>query len=936
MKILVVDDIEDSRVLLKTNLEYNGFMVTEAFDGQQALEMVRKSRPDLIISDVLMPVMDGFQLCRNMKQDDQLKNIPFVFYSATYTDQRDEELALKVGADRFIRKPAEPEEFVRILREVIETAEKGEIELKVRQVKDDREIFKLYDERLVKKLEKKMLELKKEIEEHNKAERDLKEIQERFRLSFDNANIGMCLVDLEGRLMRVNPKMCKILGYTQKELENMTINDITHPEDLNISPTFIRQAVSGEVFHAELENRYFHKQGHIVWAKVSCSIVRDSQGTPLYFISHVQDISEQKIAEQSMRESEKRYRAVFENTGTAMIIVDEDMTLSMVNSEFEMLSGYSKDQLEGKTRWTEFVAPEDLDRMQRYHTERRENGNKNPREYEFRFRDRLGIIKHMLVNVGMIQGTKMSVASLTDITRRIKTEEALQESEKKYRLLVNNLSSIVYRGFKDFSVEFFDNKIESLTGYSKDEFNSKRMKWSDVIVEEDRKTAREEIARALKTTGRSYVREYRIKTKPENILWIQERGHIICNENGDIDYISGVFFDITQTKRLESELRQAQKMEAIGTLASGVAHDFNNFLSVIFGNADLLLMDLNKDHPFYAGIWEIRKAGAGAASLTRQLLTFSRKQAIHLEIMNLNDVIQTITKMLALLIGENIELQTFLDPDLKLVEVDFGQMEQVLINLSVNARDAMPTGGKLTVETKNLDLDEFFFKIHGVEGDPGSYVMLRVCDTGIGMEEEILFHIFDPFFTTKGIERGTGLGLSTVYGIVKQNNGYIFVDSKPGKGSAFDIYLPAVRKEKKPAGSEMVAKDSLAGSETILVVEDEMTLRKLTSRILGRYGYRVLQASNGDEALTVSHNHDGPIHLVLTDVIMPGISVQEMAKKIQFRRKESRILFTSGYMDDTISQQGVLKSGINLLQKPYTPEGLARKVREMLDRDSGG
>jgi len=425
----------------------------------------------------------------------------------------------------------------------------------------------------------------------------------------------------------------------------------------------------------------------------------------------------------------------------------------------------------------------------------------------------------------------------------------------------------------------------------------------------------------------------RWKHKDGTIRFLESTARPILDSEGDLVGFIGIDRDVTERRRLEQQLLQVQKMEAIGILAGGVAHDFNNLLTIVLGNADLLLMKLKKDHPFYEGIKEIRKAGIGAASLTRQLLAFSRKQVIQPEIMNLNDVLNTTTKMLKRLIGENIELQTFFDPALEPVEADSGQMEQVIINLSVNARDAMPAGGKLTVETKNLFLNEDFFKSQGVKGEAGPYVMMRVSDTGSGMEEEILSHVFEPFYTTKGLGIGTGLGLSTVYGIVKQNKGYIFVDSKPGKGSVFEIYLPAAKGGKKPVTAELVAEADLIGSETILVVEDDIMLRKLTSRILERYNYRILQASNGDDALSVSHKYGGPIDLIITDVIMPGMNVREMAEKIQSRRKEARILYMSGYMDNAISHHGVLTPGIDFLQKPYTPEGLARKIREVLDRD---
>lgn len=517
-----------------------------------------------------------------------------------------------------------------------------------------------------------------------------------------------------------------------------------------------------------------------------------------------------------------------------------------------------------------------------------------------------------------------------EINERKQAEESMRKSQQKYRDLVESTADWVWTCDPEGRQTFANEAVIEILGYEVHEVigasagclmhpeDAKRMqKWFNKSVEE-------------KKGWQNAVMRW--KHKDGTIRFLESSAWPLLDSEGALVGFAGIDRDVTERLRLEQQLLQTQKMEAIGTLAGGVAHDFNNLLSVILGNTDLMLMEIRKDHPFYKGLKEIRKAGTGAASLTRQLLAFSRKQVIQPEIMNLNDVLNTTTKMLERLIGENIDFETFPDPALEPVEADSGQMEQVIINLAVNARDAMPSGGKLTVETKNLFLNEAFFKSQGVEGKAGLYVMLRVSDTGSGMDQEILFHIFDPFFTTKGIDRGTGLGLSTVYGIVKQNNGYIFVDSKPGKGSAFEIYLPAVKKEKKSVAAPTVTADSLTGPETILLVEDDMQLQQLTSRILKRYGYRVLQASNGDEALKVSQKYDGPIDLIITDVIMPGMNVREMTEKIRSRRKETKTLYMSGHIDDTIAHYGILDPGINFLQKPYIPEGLVHKVREVLDQ----
>jgi len=529
-------------------------------------------------------------------------------------------------------------------------------------------------------------------------------------------------------------------------------------------------------------------------------------------------------------------------------------------------------------------------------------------------------------------------------------EEALRVSEEKYRSLTddvldNSAVAIFILDF-DFRVVWVNCALEDYFGLKRDEIIGKdkrqliRERIKDIFEDPDGF-----VNKVFSTyDDNTYIERFEchvIANGEREERWLEHRSQPIQSglyTGGRIEH----YYDISNQKQVEKKMKemqaqliQSQKMEAVGTLAGGIAHDFNNILTTIIGNAELALMDVIKDESLRNGIEEIKKAGKRAASLTHQLLAFSRKQIVQPKILNINELLTDIEKMLGRLIGEDVELLTIPEPELWQVEIDPGQIEQMIMNLAVNARDAMPKGGKLTVGTANADLDKNYFRERGIhEETPGHYVMLTISDTGIGMDKETQEHIFEPFFTTKEVGKGTGLGLSTVYGIIKQNNGFVWVYSEPGQGSTFKVYLPKVKEDAEPEEKEQSPVDDPIGSETVLIVEDDYGLRKFAQEVLQSYGYRILAAENGEDALRVSDEYESPIHLLLTDVVMPRMGGKELAERLQPLYPLMKVLYMSGYTDNAIVHHGVLAPGLNFLEKPFTPEGLARKVREVLDAEN--
>ncbi len=641
---------------------------------------------------------------------------------------------------------------------------------------------------------------------------------------------------------------------------------------------------------------------------------------------------------------------LIQTANVIFVQLDTEGKVARLNEAAERITGYRLAEIQGK-HWFDTLVPKD----DYPHTWERINEATRPgmlpRRFENPIVTRSGEERYVvwqnspLGDDGEVVGT---ISFGTDITERKQAEKALQESERQLTLLLANLPGMAYRCANDPDcTEFFVSQgCLELTGYEVAEIEqSARISFNDLIHPDDRQRVREATERGL-AEHRPYRFPYRIETATGEVKWVWDQGSGVYDAEGDLLFLEGFIMDISDKVRAEEslrerdeQLRQSQKMEAVGQLAGGIAHDFNNLLTAILGYSEMILSDVESQGLLLReDVGEIKRAAERAAALTRQILAFSRRQALKPVVVSLNEVLVGMEPLLRRTLGEDVDLVTLLQSDLGQTEVDVHQFEQVLLNLAVNARDAMLAGGQLTLETADVELDGEYCRTHA-GAEPGRYVMLLVSDTGMGMDKETQSHMFEPFFTTKEPGAGTGLGLSTVYGIVRQSGGTIDVESELGSGTTFRVYLPRVI---ALVGLAPIAPSVLSsrGHETILVVEDEDSLRTLVTRILGGFGYTVVTAATAGEALEILEETEVPFDLLLTDVVLPGgMQGSDLARSLHFSQPELPVLYMSGYTRDAITHAGRLDEGVNYLAKPFTPDALGRMVRTVLDQaraSSGG
>ncbi|MBL7205117.1 MAG: response regulator [Desulfobacteraceae bacterium] len=871
--ILIVDDDPKLRKTLSDILKAKGYTPVTVATGKEALDRVKGEIPALALIDLKLEDMSGLEVLRGIKECSPGTECIVI---TGYASKESAIEAVNLGAYGYVQKPYDMEQLLLTIRRAIEK----------RQVEDN-----------------------------------LRESEAKLSKAQQMAHIGNWNWNVVKNRISWSDELYRIVGLSPQQFDANyeAYLQCIHPDDLEFFKNMTRKALRDKKSYTA-EYRIVRPNDDVRTVQELGEVTVDANGDPINLFGTVQDLTERK-------HEEEQYRTIIQTAIDGFWIVDTKGLLLDVNNAACMMLGYQREELL-KMHISDIEAMRTPDEIAD-HIQRIIEQGYDSFETQHRGKDGTIIDVQTSIQYSNLRGG-IFIAFMRDISEQKRGERTLRESEKRFRTVADFTYAWESWIGPDGKYIYVSPSCERTTGYSVEEFFENPGLFLEIVHPDDRENVSVHVRGHLEGTGDNHI-DFRITTREDDLRWISHYCLPVYDEDGNWLGMRASNRDITDRMKLSEQLAQSQKMEGIGRLAGGVAHDFNNLLTTIIGYTEILLTQADKDSPLRTGMEEIKLASDRAANLTRQLLAFSRKQMIQPVVFNLNYPLTEMDKMLRRLIGENIDLATVLEPELWKVKFDPGQMDQVVMNLAVNARDAMPEGGKLTIETANVFLDEAYARQHGVELEPGPFVMVAVSDTGMGIDEEIQSHIFEPFFTTKEKGKGTGLGLSTVYGIVKQSGGFIWVYSEPGQGTTFKIYLPKAEEEEEFAEEEQMKPQNLEGSETILLAEDDDSARKLIRSILQEYGYSILEAQDGKEALRLSEQHEGPIHLLLTDVVMPGMNGRELAERLQPLQPRMKVLYMSGYTDNAIVHNGVLESGMPFIQKPFAPKVLASKCRKVLD-----
>jgi two-component system, cell cycle sensor histidine kinase and response regulator CckA len=771
--------------------------------------------------------------------------------------------------------------------------------------------------------------------ERHRAERALRESEERFRFALDHAGgVFYRLRHADMKYEYMSPGIEAVTGYTAEELKELDFHSlitmVSEPAGVaRARPAGKDGRVDGRVDEYRADYQFRARSGALKWVSVHSFPWRDEAGTLLGSVGLLMDITERRRTEERLRSSEEHLRALLDASLAAIVSMDAGGKVTYWSRQASEIFGWAEKEAVGQPLADLIMPPAVRSAhaagLRRY----LETGQSRVlnRRVELTALRRDGRELPVELTVVAVPGRGFT-AFVNDITTRKQAEAALRRSEEHFRSLIENASDMIVVADTSQGITYVSPSVERVLGYPPAE----RLGRSplELVHPEDR--ARMQQVFADTARAGSPPEPARVRLRHKDGTW--RTLEAVARKQAQEGLVGGIVInarDITERESLEAQLLQAQKIEAVGRLAGGIAHDFNNLVTAILGYADLSLRRLPAQDPLRRNVEEITRAAERAAALTQQLLAFSRKQVLQPRVLDLREVFDRAQGLLHRLIGEDIEVVIRAAPEVGRVRADPVQLEQVLLNLAINARDAMPQGGRLVLEAGNADLDEAYARDH-LGGRPGPFVLLAVSDTGHGMDRETQEHIFEPFFTTKEMGKGTGLGLSTVYGIVKQSGGYIWVDSEPGKGTTFKVYLPRVLQDPAEMPAEAPVPAAAArGSETVLLVEDEDSVRELVQELLEAVGYHVLTAARPADALRLADDYAGPLHLLVTDVVMPQMGGPDLAQRLKGLRPDLKVLYLSGYSPGIVADRGVLEDGAMFLQKPFSADALESKVRETLD-----